>query len=136
MATDIIPKGHPDSNDPDARHVDPENQPASQKEPGRRPGMSRWASIVAAALVVGMAGYVIWPRSSAPRREGFSVVATKSLDELRSDGEKGDVSTQFDLGKRYAAGEGVTRDPVEAVRWFRLAAGRGHADAQVKLGWA
>ena len=31
-------------------------------------------------------------------------------------------------------GEGVLQDDAEAVRWYRLAADQGHADAQFKLG--
>jgi len=30
----------------------------------------------------------------------------------------------------------VAQGSGEAVKWFRLAADQGHADAQVKLGWA
>ena len=35
----------------------------------------------------------------------------------------------------YASGEGVPEDDAEAVRWYRLAADQGHADAQYNLGW-
>ena len=35
----------------------------------------------------------------------------------------------------YANGEGVPEDDAEAVRWYRLAADQGHADAQYNLGW-
>ena len=35
----------------------------------------------------------------------------------------------------YANGEGVPEDDAEAVRWLRLAADQGHADAQHNLGW-
>ena len=34
----------------------------------------------------------------------------------------------------YANGEGVVEDDAEAVRWYRLAADQGHADAQYNLG--
>ena len=34
----------------------------------------------------------------------------------------------------YAQGEGVTQDYIEAVRWFRMAAEQGDANAQVNLG--
>jgi alpha/beta superfamily hydrolase len=33
----------------------------------------------------------------------------------------------------YATGNGVARDPAEAVRWYRAAAERGNADAQNDL---
>ena len=43
-------------------------------------------------------------------------------------------SAQFNLGKMYELGRGVTQDDAEAVRWYRLAAEQGHADAQYNLG--
>ena len=41
---------------------------------------------------------------------------------------------QYNLGLRYAKGEGVPRDFQEAARWFRLAADQGHCGAQCYLG--
>ena len=38
------------------------------------------------------------------------------------------------LGLRYATGEGVPEDDVEAVAWYRRAADQGHATAQISLG--
>jgi TPR repeat protein len=35
----------------------------------------------------------------------------------------------------YFAGEGVPQNDAEAVRWFRLAADQGNADAQLHLGF-
>ncbi len=35
---------------------------------------------------------------------------------------------------KYASGAGVTEDDVEAVRWYRLAAEQGYAEAQWLLG--
>jgi TPR repeat protein len=37
-------------------------------------------------------------------------------------------------GSMYEGGHGVPKDYVEAVRWYRLAADRGHAAAQLSLG--
>jgi TPR repeat protein len=34
----------------------------------------------------------------------------------------------------YAKGEGVPQDYVEAMKWYRLAADQGDADAQINLG--
>jgi TPR repeat protein len=34
----------------------------------------------------------------------------------------------------YARGKGVRQDLVEAVKWYRLAAEQGNADAQLNLG--
>ena len=44
-------------------------------------------------------------------------------------------SAQFNLGLMYDKGEGVPQDDAEAVRWYRLAAEQGHAEAQANLGW-
>ena len=49
--------------------------------------------------------------------------------------DQGHVSAQYNLGVRYANGEGVPQDAAEAVRWYRLAADQGFARAQVNLGF-
>ena len=41
---------------------------------------------------------------------------TPELDELRALAEQGDASAQFNLGVRYANGEGVPQDDAEAAR--------------------
>ena len=38
------------------------------------------------------------------------------------------------LGSLYLNGDGVPQDYGEAVRWYRLAAAQGHADAYYSLG--
>lgn len=47
---------------------------------------------------------------------------------------KGDATAQTNLGVMYAYGDGVQKDSVEAVKWFRKAAEQGYADAQNFLG--
>ena len=41
---------------------------------------------------------------------------------------------QSNLGASYYNGLGVTKDPKEAVKWFRKAAEQGYANAQANLG--
>jgi TPR repeat protein len=48
--------------------------------------------------------------------------------------EQGDVVAQFNIGVSYANGLGVPKNELEAARWFRKAADRGHANAQNRLG--
>lgn len=43
------------------------------------------------------------------------------------------VESQFKLGLRFANGEGVPKNSIEAVKWFRMAAEQGHANSQFKL---
>jgi TPR repeat protein len=47
---------------------------------------------------------------------------------------QGFVKAQVNLGIMYAHGHGVSRDDVEAVRWFRKAADQGDRLAQHNLG--
>lgn len=47
---------------------------------------------------------------------------------------KGHSSAQFNLGSMYDFGDGVLKDPVQAIEWYRKAAEQGDADAQFSLG--
>jgi TPR repeat protein len=55
----------------------------------------------------------------------------KTLEERA---EAGDAEAQYNLGWMYSNGDGVPQDHKEAVKWYRLAAGQGHAEALVNLG--
>ena len=57
-----------------------------------------------------------------------------ALAGFQNDAEQGHATTQFNLGRMYANGEGVPKDDAEAVRWVRLAAEQGYAAAQSNLG--
>jgi hypothetical protein len=45
----------------------------------------------------------------------------------------GDASAMRTLGSRYCNGQGVPRDTQEGIRWFRLAAAAGSAEAAEDL---
>jgi len=47
----------------------------------------------------------------------------------------GDAQAQYYLGHLYAKGEGVDRDPVQALYWFRTAAEQGESYGQFALGY-
>lgn len=57
-----------------------------------------------------------------------------SVAQLLTQAKQGDSSAQFELAMRYGSGEGVAENEKEAVKWFRLAAQQGLADAQYALG--
>lgn len=59
----------------------------------------------------------------------------EDLAALRKKAEDGDAAAQFNLGMKYAEGEGVEKDAAEAVRWYRRAAEQNHAEGQFNLGW-
>ena len=62
---------------------------------------------------------------------------TDSVEELTRTAERGDAESQFDLGFMYATGFGdFEEDDAEALKWYRLAAEQGLAQAQSTLGTA
>ena len=48
-----------------------------------------------------------------------------SIAELKAKAEKGNADAQFKLGVCYDHGDGVAKNLVEAVKWFREAAEQG-----------
>ncbi len=48
-------------------------------------------------------------------------------------GKAGFDKAQYNLGKMYRDGRGVTADQPQAAKWFRIAAEQGYAKAQNKL---
>ncbi len=78
--------------------------------------------------------------NSVPKSDGVSAarstptIDSVSFDQVRQLAEKGDAAAQNALGLRYAIGEGVKLNEVEAVRWFNRAAQQGNVSAQSKLG--
>ena len=122
------------------------------------PQLSRSRNIVligAALTVVSVIAWLIstWdsnnrntpiPHSSAAQASPEQLPTTAALppngiDALRKLADQGDADAQFAVGIRYATGEEVPADFVEAVRWFTKAAEGGNVAAQGTLGtyyWA
>jgi len=48
--------------------------------------------------------------------------------------DQGDVVAQYNLGLMYSTGDGVPKDAVAAVSWYRKAGDQGLAEAQANLG--
>jgi len=53
--------------------------------------------------------------------------------ELLQKAELGDAEAQYGLGLLYEGGNGVDRDPVRGIAWYRKAAEQGHPEAQFLL---
>ena len=67
--------------------------------------------------------------------EGEGQASADEADiSLREKAEQGQASAQILIGTMYWAGEGVSQDYQEAVRWYQAAADQGAAEAQVILG--
>jgi len=96
------------------------------------------------------------PRGGAgPRHrqvDGGEPASMSALDAMNADGRdppedltkvqikarlavaQGKADAEYELGIKYANGEGVAPDQAEALRRFRLAAEQGHSGAQHRLG--
>lgn len=94
------------------------------------------ASIIPVILILGgLAGYT----ANSYRSSFLAAVETESdtsqatVATLKPRALSGDVAAQFNLGRRYYLGQGVPKDPAEAVKWFEMAAQNGDAQAQGML---
>ena len=92
------------------------------------------------ALVLLLLGWMALPHSFSKSKATQTntapqvpSTATSGLDGLRLKAGRGDAAAQFSLGTRYAMGDEVKQDYVEAARWFALAADHGLAAAQVVM---
>jgi hypothetical protein len=56
------------------------------------------------------------------------------LDPIESQAERGGAEAQFQLGWKYATGDGRARDEELAAKWYLKAAEQGHVLAQSNLG--
>jgi len=57
-----------------------------------------------------------------------------AIEEWRPLAEQGDDVAQFNMGAVYDQGQGVKRDPIEALRWYKLSAAQGNTHAQTNMG--
>jgi GAF domain/Sel1 repeat/PilZ domain len=117
-------------------------------EPVASPGSSSWSRgillLLAGLLFVGGA---IWmgarwmaargPKAAtvalAPASQSAALSETyigADLKDLQSHADAGDAVAEYQLAKRYAIGEDVKQDYVEAMRWFLRAADQGNVHAQ------
>lgn len=95
-------------------------------------------------LIVGLLIYWLtgWPLNHSPSNSTQVATTTAEAsqrqasfyDKTRQAAEQGNPESQCDLGLMYAKGDGVAKDPTEAVKWFTKAAEQGFARAQNNLG--
>lgn len=74
------------------------------------------------------------PANPQPLSPSTTSIEATSFEQVLEVAQKGDVAAQNALGLRYATGQGVKLNEVEAVRWFTRAAEQGYVPAQAKLG--
>ena len=56
--------------------------------------------------------------------------------ELKVAADKGNSAAQFEIGRRFADGNGILKDSSEAIAWWRKAAAQGYPPAEYDLGVA
>ena len=61
-------------------------------------------------------------------------VSPDSLNQLKSEANRGNVTAQIELGDMYASDSNVPQDFAEAAKWYRKGADQGNALAQCNLG--
>jgi uncharacterized protein len=72
----------------------------------------------------------------AGRKSRDSETDSNYAQQILRAGELGSVNAQRQLGVMYATGDwSGPKDLAEAVRWYRLAAEKGHAESQYDLGF-
>lgn len=93
------------------------------------PFNSTYVALVVTSLLMGC--QKVEPPAESPSRP--PVQSVDPLQRLVSQAQSGDAYAQFDLGMKYANGEGVKKDPAMAMEWIQKAAGGGDARALVHL---
>jgi len=76
--------------------------------------------------------------SSTPDQIATSAITTLPMAvgpaSLRQAALRGDAAAQLEVASRFAAGQGVERDLLQAFHWYGRAAAKGSAVAQYRLG--
>lgn len=84
----------------------------------------------ASALIFGV--FALWlVHKRAVNRQKFA----EDLKSCRVAAQRGDAEAEFNMGRLYDHGIGVSQDYSEAARWYRMAAVRGYPAAEVGLGF-
>jgi TPR repeat protein len=74
------------------------------------------------------------PAQIADLKEGLADcdkgIYAKTLQEFKLRAKQGNVDAQFSLGAMYDIGQGVAQNDRVALKWYRLAAKQGDANAK------
>ena len=74
------------------------------------------------------------PVAAGPGEDAMAAYArgdyATALRLLRPLAEQGDAQAQYNLGVLYDNGQGVPKNDAEAMKWYRMAADQGEAEAR------
>lgn len=76
------------------------------------------------------------PAPAKPHTNAGELPAGIGTQALRHAALNGDPAAAFEIGERYLAGNGVTANTQEAIKWFERAMAKGSAAAAFRLGMA
>ena len=89
------------------------------------------AVLVICCIIAGAARADPYDDGEAAYNAGQYATALQIFQPLA---EQNDPRAQLYLGLLYSEGDGVGKNPIQAVYWYRKAADQGHAGAQFYLG--
>lgn len=113
--------------------------PAARAKAIARPGSCTRGAISVALLATSLAGiqnaFAQNATATAPaaQESASAPEPVPDLETLLALARQGHPVAQFNLGVKYDFGQGVTKDPEQAVHWYRMAAAQGHGGAQFNL---
>src|ERR1035437_1750696 len=88
---------------------------------------AQWRALVLLVLSVTVAGCGNKKHQESNFETAVQKLQAKEPAELRRKAEQGDAIAQCDVGHKYAMGQSVPTDYVEAAKWLRKAAEQGYA---------
>jgi TPR repeat protein len=90
------------------------------------------SALIGAVALANLAAAGPWEDYEAANSSNDSAAAIKILRSLAL---QGDAKAQAEIGVMYEVGSnGLTKDLIEASKWYRLAAAQGNTDSQYWLG--
>jgi len=103
-------------------------------------GLSEWFHSAQLAALIKLIFFISLITNPVLSNETQIKYNTKSPEELYNllygHSQEGNTLAQHRLAMMYLNGNGTLKDPIEAVKWFRLAAQEGNSDSQFQLALA
>jgi TPR repeat protein len=96
--------------------------------------LALWGSAAAQTPTQGDAATNSAPRGVLPLPSPSGSSVDDSIDTIRRSAEAGNPLSQVQLGNAFSSGDGVSKDDVEAAKWYRKAADQGYSLGQESLG--
>ncbi len=98
-----------------------------------RLGRASLPSLLAGIAILGMSNHVL-AYDFTKIEEAIEILAPETVRDWEQKARSGDPLAQNVMGIAYKCGIGVKQDHALSIKWFRLAAKQGEADAQFNLG--